>query len=116
MDLNNEKETGFLSILKSIKPINNPFKLSISKNFVEEYSNYNFFGFKEDLYNFDIKCPICYGRVSLAKRPNSCFHVFCGPCLKKWAKYKKRCPMCRTDFNKILNVDYSEPWVKQKYS
>ena len=35
MELNNEKETGFLSILKSIQPTNNPFKLSISKNFVD---------------------------------------------------------------------------------
>lgn len=116
MEDKTKSNIDFLSILRSLKPKNNPFKTYSPFNLTDDYSTYNLYGFKEDLYDFEIKCPICYGRVSIAKRPENCIHIFCGPCIKKWAKTKKKCPCCRTEFNKILSVDYSEPWIREKYA
>jgi hypothetical protein len=34
-------------------------------------------------------------------RLDSCAHLFCLPCITKWAKVETRCPLCKTRFNFI---------------
>lgn len=75
----------------------------------------NTFGFPEDLYPFELKCPICLGRIKLASRPDNCSHLFCKLCLKEWCKESKKCPYCRIVFNNIIRVSYSEDWIRNKY-
>jgi hypothetical protein len=110
------KRTNFLDILKVHNPKPNAFILFNYSNTNPLSLVYNFFGPNEDLYDFEIRCPICLGRVSSACRPNSCFHVYCSPCLKRYKNYSNNCPTCRRTFNSIIKVYYSEPWVKLFYS
>ena len=106
----------FLSVIKSIKKPINPFKMFSNLNNNYPISEYNYFGFTEDLYDFEIRCPICFARVTLARRPDGCFHVFCIDCIQKWSKQSKKCPCCRKTFSCILKVSYSESWVREKYA
>ena len=113
-----EKEDyhNFLRIIKNHSTNQNAF---IRFNYFNDHYNnyiYNFFGPTEDLYDFDIICNICLRRVSLACRPNFCHHIFCRPCLAEWSKLSNKCPICRALFEYIVKVDYSENWVKLKYS
>ena len=107
---------NFLSVLKALKPSTNPFNTDFSEISTINYLDYNIYGFAEDNYDFDVKCPICFKRVTLARRPENCFHIFCAPCLEKWAEQSYKCPYCRKDFTKILKVSFSEPWVQQQFS
>ena len=112
---NSSSNSDFLSILKSIKS-SNPFDNINPSNNMLDYSDYNFFGFPEDFYDFEIKCPICFGRVTNARRPENCFHIFCSLCIEEWLNQSKKCPCCRKGFKKILKVSYSESWVSEKYA
>lgn len=50
------------------------------------------------------KCPICL-LDSLDRDPsftNTCFHLFCYVCIENWTKNKATCPLCRTEFTKII--------------
>jgi len=106
---------NFLRIIKN--PASNP-NAFIRFNYFNEISKsykFNYFGPNEDLYEFEITCNICLGRVCAACRPNKCYHIFCRPCLKKWHKFSQKCPVCRTLFEYIEKVDYQESWVKLRY-
>jgi hypothetical protein len=116
MEKEPKSNSDFLLVLKSLKSNPNPFGNAIAMNSSSKFYDYNYFGFAEDLYNFEIKCPICFGRVSIAKRPDHCFHIFCGPCLTNWSRQSHKCPYCRQNFKKILKVSFSEPWVKKQYT
>ena len=107
---------NFLEIIRNQASNQNAF---IRFNYYNEYQRsqcYNYFGPNEDLYDFEIICYICLGRVSCACRPNACYHIFCKPCLDEWIKLSHHCPVCRTLFKRIEKVYYSESWVKSKYS
>ncbi len=116
MEKNPKTNNDFLLVLKSLKSNPNPFRNAIAMNSSGEICDYNYFGFTEDLYEFDIKCPICFGRVTMAKRPDHCFHIFCGPCLSNWARQSHKCPYCRQNFKKMLKVSFLEPWVKKQFT
>ena len=105
----------FLLCLTNRKKSHNAFELLSDSSNSLPYSDFNPFGFSEDLYPFEIKCPICFARATLASRPNKCYHIFCKPCLKKWYNESKKCPCCRKEFDSILDVSYSEDWVLNKY-
>lgn len=47
-------------------------------------------------------CPICLNICILPAKPNKCMHIFCFNCINAWFSIKKRCPLCRKYFNKIL--------------
>jgi len=66
-------------------------------------------------------CPICMGHLScsnmdisptLPRRPTietTCTHNFHVPCLRKWAKTKTECPLCRYTIEDILEeLDMSD--------
>lgn len=118
LNMNQEKQYhhDFLSVIQSQKPPINPFKIfsNLKKN--DSILEYNYYGFTEDLYDFEIRCPICLARVKLARRPDSCFHIFCFDCLENWCRQCKKCPYCRKSFSDILKVSYSESWVREKYA
>ena len=96
------------NILKKIPDNSNPF-LSITSsdsknNFLMDFST-------DFIPKKDVRCPICLGLVIGGARPNSCYHVYCQYCLKKWAKTKKVCPYCRRKFSFILKVNLDEDFV-----
>ena len=49
-------------------------------------------------------CPICLNRCLLPTKTNKCNHVYCNKCITKWMKTKKKCPMCRRTFDKIIKL------------
>lgn len=116
MEQNIYLNKDFLTVLKSIKISPNPFDIINTLNAPKPNSDYNHFGFPEDIYDFEIKCPICLGRVKMAKRPDKCYHIFCGLCIKEWSKNTKKCPCCRKEFKSLIKVSYSESWVSKKFS
>ena len=85
----------FLLCLKSRKKSYNPFEFLSESSKSLPASDYNPFGFSEDLYPFEIRCPICFERATLVSRPDKCYHIFCKPCLNKWSIETKKCPYCR---------------------
>ncbi len=116
MSSSSSDNNSFLSILLKPRKIITAFNLLPNSSSLFSYDDYNYFGFPEDYYSLEIRCPICLHRVKNASRPNICYHVYCRVCLKEWAKQSKKCPNCRATFSKIIKVSYSEPWVYEKYS
>jgi hypothetical protein len=101
---------NFLSNLIKNKRINhNPFKFKQNSNFSDASLLFSPFGFFEDLWDKEVRCPICLGRVLKAAKPESCNHAYCFLCLKKWKKQSKKCPICRKIFNKIDLIDIRSP-------
>lgn len=48
----------------------------------------------------EIKCPICLDNILSAlyvRKINKCRHEYCGPCIEKWLKENKTCPVCKVD-------------------
>ena len=113
MGANDKSNNNYLNVLKSLKHYSNPFLLYQSNNIFDNPGSYTFFEFPEDLYDFELKCLICFGRVSLVRRPENCYHIFCSLCLKEWMKQSDHCPYCRKEFHKIIKVNYSEPLVRK---
>lgn len=116
MESSNKNELDFLSVLTRPHNYNNPFILLSNSSKNSNFKDFNPFGFSEDNYSFELRCPICLARVTLASRPENCLHIFCRPCLEKWNSQSNKCPYCRIKFNKILKVSYSESWVVNQYS
>ena len=50
---------------------------------------------------FGDQCAICQEDVSRRGRLDSCAHVFCVACIKRWAKIETRCPLCKARFSFI---------------
>jgi hypothetical protein len=53
-------------------------------------------------------CAICQEDVSLRGKIDSCAHLFCLPCVKRWAKIETRCPLCKARFTFIQPEDMQE--------
>ena len=53
-----------------------------------------------------IPCGICFDEVVVQGVLNSCRHVFCFDCIRKWATRKATCPQCLQRFDKINKVWY----------
>ena len=106
MKTDNDKN-NFLTILLNLKDSrSNPFSLVNSSQVSMNFRN-NPFGFYEDLFEQDIRCPICLGRVKSAIKPTSCIHIFCSYCIKKWYKTSIKCPVSRREISSLTKVDIS---------
>ncbi len=42
-------------------------------------------------------CPVCMDGDIPQGRRTLCGHVFCAPCIERWLRDHKRCPVCNTD-------------------
>ncbi|XP_055973771.1 protein SCAF11 [Sorex fumeus] len=66
------------------------------------------------LYNEADRCPICLNCL-LEKEvgfPESCNHVFCMPCILKWAETLASCPIDRKPFQAVFKFNALEGCVK----
>lgn len=54
-------------------------------------------------------CAICQEEVDMRGKLDSCAHLFCLPCVKKWAKIETRCPLCKARFTFIQPEDMTSP-------
>ena len=91
--------TSFLNVLESLEKNNqNPFLVPSSFNAINNNLNTNLFGFTEDLYDKEVRCPICLWRVKNALIPDTCIYVFCSYCIKRWRKTSQNSPICRKKF------------------
>ena len=43
-------------------------------------------------------CAVCLTHPSERAVLDSCAHVFCVPCLSRWAKIETKCPLCKSRF------------------
>ena len=74
---------------------------------VDAFAGFNFSYFTGKLaYKKSILCAICLKVCASPSKPSACNHIFCYPCIKKWAKIKKSCPICRIYFRKILPINF----------
>jgi hypothetical protein len=49
------------------------------------------------------QCSICTEELIDKKAEiEPCLHVFCMPCISKWAEIENTCPNCKREFNKIV--------------
>ena len=46
-------------------------------------------------------CAICQEDVARRGALDSCAHLFCLPCIRRWAKIETRCPLCKARFSVI---------------
>lgn len=53
---------------------------------------------RKDSINTEESCTICFDNL-INTSLTSCGHLFCKECLDMCLKYKKICPMCKTDLN-----------------
>lgn len=53
--------------------------------------------------NNEPKCPVCLQKFSKNISYTSiCLHPFCFECILQWSKVKHNCPLCKTQFDRIL--------------
>jgi hypothetical protein len=53
----------------------------------------------------DDACSICLQEIMcLPVRLSLCQHMFCRSCIGKWLQQSNACPLCRTDFEKMVSV------------
>jgi len=100
---------SFVHILYSLQNQNsNPFEICRQ---IQKGNTYRFsypFGLYEDSLDFEVRFPICLGRVHIASKPYYCKHIFCFPCINKWRALSKKCPVCRRDIHSISKIDIKE--------
>ncbi|KAK4815980.1 hypothetical protein QYF61_010848 [Mycteria americana] len=61
----------------------------------------------------DSQCPICLGGIKNAAYVAFCMHRFCFACIRRWARGRHVCPVCRQPFEQLLHSvrgddDYKE--------
>lgn len=100
---------NFVHILYLLKNQNfNPFEIDEHKK-KRNTDRFSYpFGLYEDSLDFEVRCPICLGRVHIASKPLYCNHIFCFPCINKWCTLSKKCPVCRRDICSISKIDLKE--------
>jgi len=49
----------------------------------------------------EAECGICFEKVECQGVLDSCNHVFCSDCIRKWAKTENTCPQCKRRFKSI---------------
>lgn len=64
----------------------------------------------KDQVNDDVSCPICMENVRQSEDIQSCRvlvckHTYCDPCINRWLKTSKRCPVCKVDLEEKMNGD-----------
>lgn len=68
------------------------------------------------------KCPVCLQAFASAyskSYTSRCFHAFCFECILEWSKVRYQCPLCKTDFDRILynvvsRLEYKEYALKPR--
>jgi hypothetical protein len=51
-----------------------------------------------------IECVICMEPPSIRGKIQSCDHVFCFECIKKWSEHENSCPLCKKRFRQIDKI------------
>ena len=106
--LSNDMDS-FVHILFSLQNQNsNPFEICRQTKKANANRFSCPFGLYEDSLNFEIRCPICLGRVHIASKPYYCNHIFCLTCINKWHKLSKKCPVCRREIHSISKIDIKD--------
>lgn len=56
-------------------------------------------------------CAVCLTHPDVRAALDSCAHVFCVPCLTRWATIETKCPLCKSRFTEStpVNVSTGEP-------
>lgn len=49
--------------------------------------------------------------IKICATLDKCKHKFCFSCIKKWEKFHKICPLCRSPFSKILNDNNENNYI-----
>ena len=70
------------------------------------------------------KCPVCLQAFSSAHSKayaSNCFHAFDFECLLEWSKVRQQCPLCKTNFDRIIynvlsRLEFNEFALKPKES
>lgn len=70
------------------------------------------------------KCPVCLQPFSSdysKSYTSQCFHAFCFECILEWSKVRYQCPLCKTDFDRIIynvvsSLQYKEYGLKPRES
>lgn len=104
-------QNHFLEILKNIPENSNPFISFHQSDLIDNIWNVVP---EEYIPKKEVRCPICLGRVMFAVRPNSCLHVFCKSCLRKWAETKNACPYCRRNFSTMIKLNLTEDFIQSQ--
>jgi hypothetical protein len=51
------------------------------------------------------KCPVClqvFSNANSKSFTSKCFHSFCFECILEWSKVRYACPLCKTDFDRVI--------------
>jgi hypothetical protein len=48
-------------------------------------------------------CAICLDSCRNQCSPNGCHHTFCFPCISEWGKVTPVCPLCKIEFQTVIN-------------
>ena len=64
-------------------------------------------------------CSICYDQIEIQGKINSCSHLFCLKCIKKWSEVihiqsENSCPMCKSRFSKIKKIPRRKEYKSSK--
>jgi hypothetical protein len=46
-------------------------------------------------------CSICRNPPKIIGKMNSCNHLFCFNCIKKWSDQTNKCPLCKKRFTNL---------------
>ena len=52
-------------------------------------------------------CAVCLTHPDVRAALDSCAHVFCVPCLTRWANIETKCPLCKSRFTEMTPVNVS---------
>ncbi|XP_060854615.1 E3 ubiquitin-protein ligase Topors isoform X2 [Rhopalosiphum padi] len=63
----------------------------------------------------DTQCSICLDDLTNKCYSNSCWHLFCFECLKRWSISEPTCPLCKKSFNTIYH-SFDDQGVHETYN
>ncbi|KJE93508.1 hypothetical protein CAOG_04288 [Capsaspora owczarzaki ATCC 30864] len=58
--------------------------------------------------NTDDACPVCLGDFVDKTMLESCFHIFCYECIRRWSAVNRMCPLCKTKYSAVIHHIRSE--------
>ncbi|OMJ69995.1 hypothetical protein SteCoe_32124 [Stentor coeruleus] len=59
-------------------------------------------------------CGICFDEIEFQGKINSCSHLFCFKCIKKWSDNENSCPICKSRFEKITRIARRKEYKKSR--
>ncbi|XP_050423846.1 E3 ubiquitin-protein ligase Topors [Adelges cooleyi] len=59
-------------------------------------------------------CSICLEELTNRCYSDSCWHMFCFECLKRWSSIESSCPLCKKSF-KIINHTFNDEGLHETY-